>query len=87
MLEVVEDTLIDGLKLVPFLFITYLFMEILEHRMNNNVRQKIVKAGKTGPVWGGSSTTVRFFYGGGESLFWRNNNSWNAYSGFYVNFR
>ena len=47
MLEVVEDTLIDGLKLVPFLFITYLFMEILEHRMNNNVRQKIVKAGKT----------------------------------------
>ena len=74
MLEVVEDTLIDGLKLVPFLFITYLFMEILEHRMNNNVRQKIAKA-------------VRFFYGGGESLFWRNNNSWNAYIGFYVNFR
>lgn len=74
MLEVVEDTLIDGLKLVPFLFITYLFMEILEHRMNNNVRQKIVKAGKTGPVWGGIlgvlpqcgfSTAAASLYSGG----------------------
>ena len=26
MFEVIEDTLIDGVKLVPFLFITYLFM-------------------------------------------------------------
>jgi len=74
MLEVVEDTLSDGLKLVPFLFITYLFMEILEHRMNNNVRQKIVKAGKTGPVWGGIlgvlpqcgfSTAAASLYSGG----------------------
>ena len=74
MLEVVEDTLIDGLKLVPFLFITYLFMEILEHRMNNNVRQKIAKAGKTGPVWGGIlgvlpqcgfSTAAASLYSGG----------------------
>ena len=32
MFEVIEDTLIDGVKLVPFLFITYLFMEILEHK-------------------------------------------------------
>jgi|GEM_PF-5531950 len=53
MFEVIEDTLIDGVKLVPFLFITYLFMEILEHKMNNNLKEKIAKAGKTGPVWGG----------------------------------
>ena len=74
MFEVIEDTLIDGVKLVPFLFITYLFMEILEHRMNNNVRQKIVKAGKTGPVWGGIlgvlpqcgfSTAAASLYSGG----------------------
>ena len=40
MFEVIEDTLIDGVKLVPFLFITYLFMEILEHKMNNNISKK-----------------------------------------------
>lgn len=74
MFEVIEDTLIDGLKLVPFLFITYLFMEILEHKMNNNVRQKIAKAGKTGPIWGGIlgvlpqcgfSTAAASLYSGG----------------------
>ena len=74
MLEVIEDTLIDGVKLIPFLFITYLFMEILEHKMNNNVREKIAKAGKSGPVWGGIlgvlpqcgfSTAAASLYSGG----------------------
>ena len=74
MFEVIEDTLIDGVKLVPFLFITYLFMEILEHKMNNNLKEKIAKAGKTGPVWGGIlgvipqcgfSTAAASLYSGG----------------------
>ena len=74
MFEVIEDTLIDGVKLIPFLFITYLFMEILEHKMNNNVREKIAKAGKSGPVWGGIlgvlpqcgfSTAAASLYSGG----------------------
>lgn len=74
MFEVIKDTLIDGVKLIPFLFITYLFMEILEHKMNNNVREKIAKAGKSGPVWGGIlgvlpqcgfSTAAASLYSGG----------------------
>lgn len=74
MFEVIEDTLIDGVKLVPFLFITYLFMEILEHKMNNNLKEKIAKAGKTGPIWGGIlgvipqcgfSTAAASLYSGG----------------------
>ena len=74
MFEVIEDTLIDGVKLIPFLFITYLFMEILEHKMNNNVREKIAKSGKSGPVWGGIlgvlpqcgfSTAAASLYSGG----------------------
>lgn len=74
MFEVIEDTLIDGVKLVPFLFITYLFMEILEHKMNNNLKEKIAKVGKTGPVWGGIlgvipqcgfSTAAASLYSGG----------------------
>lgn len=74
MFEIIEDTLIDGAKLIPFLFVTYLFMEILEHKMNSNVRNKIAKAGKTGPIWGGIlgvlpqcgfSTAAASLYSGG----------------------
>lgn len=74
MFEVIEDTLIDGVKLIPFLFITYLFMEILEHKMNNNVREKIARAGRSGPIWGGIlgvlpqcgfSTAAASLYSGG----------------------
>ena len=32
MSEVILDTLIDSIKLVPFLFLTYLAMEYLEHK-------------------------------------------------------
>ena len=31
-LPVIQDTLTDALKLLPFLFITYLVMEYIEHR-------------------------------------------------------
>lgn len=30
-LDVIYDTLIDGLRILPFLFLTYLAMECLEH--------------------------------------------------------
>ena len=32
MLEILEDALMDSIKLVPFLFLTYLVMEYLEDR-------------------------------------------------------
>ena len=31
MLEIIKDTLIDGVRLLTFLFIKYLLMEYLEH--------------------------------------------------------
>lgn len=31
MIEILLDTLVDGVKLLPFLFLTYLVMEVLEH--------------------------------------------------------
>ena len=34
MLEIIEETLIDALKLLPFLFITYLMWDII--KINNN---------------------------------------------------
>lgn len=32
MMDVVFDTIIDSVKLLPFLFLTYLAMEYLEHK-------------------------------------------------------
>ena len=52
MLEVIEDTLIDAIKLLPFLFITYLIMEYIEHKMGEKSKNTIKKSGKFGPVIG-----------------------------------
>lgn len=53
MLEVMQDTVLDTLKLVPFLFLTYLAMEYLEHRTGERAQGLIRKAGRLGPVLGG----------------------------------
>lgn len=52
MKEIILDTLIDGLKLLPFLFITFLIMEFIEHKFSDKSKNKIVKAGKFGPFFG-----------------------------------
>ena len=53
MLEVIEEGLIDSIKLLPFLFITYLIMEYIEHKTTNKTRKTIKKSGKIGPLIGG----------------------------------
>ncbi len=52
MLSILEETLIDTIKLVPFLFITYLIMEYIEHKMSEKSKQTIKKSGKWGPIIG-----------------------------------
>ena len=52
MIEIIEDTLIDALKLVPFLFLTYLLMEYLEHKTGDKTKEVIKKSGKFGPLFG-----------------------------------
>lgn len=51
-LEVLQDTAIDTIKLLPFLFITYLIMEYIEHKTSNKVKDIIKKSGKFGPLLG-----------------------------------
>lgn len=53
MLDVIVDTLIDAVKLLPFLFATYLVMEYIEHRMGEKTKHFIKKSGRLGPVLGG----------------------------------
>lgn len=53
MLAVMEDSILDTLKLIPFLFLTYLAMEYLEHRTGDRAQRLMRKAGTFGPAIGG----------------------------------
>lgn len=53
LLHVIEHTLIDNIKLLPFLFITYLVMEYIEHKTGEKAEAVIKKAGRFGPIPGG----------------------------------
>lgn len=48
----IEHVTIDTLKLVPFLFLTYLVMEALEHKAGDKTNAMVKKAGRLGPVAG-----------------------------------
>lgn len=52
MKEIILDTILDALKLIPFLFIAFLIMEYIEHKFSNKSKNKITKAGKFGPFIG-----------------------------------
>ena len=52
-LHILEHALLDTLKILPFLFITYLIMEYIEHKTSEKVKNTIQKSGKFGPVLGG----------------------------------
>ena len=51
-LHILEHTAIETLRLLPFLFITYLVMEYIEHKTSEKSKDIIQKAGKLGPVLG-----------------------------------
>ena len=52
MTGVIADGFIDSIKLLPFLFLTYLIMEYLEHKAGDRMQTAIRNAGKGGPVIG-----------------------------------
>lgn len=52
MLEVIQDTLLDTVKLLPFLFVAFLIIEFIEHKLSNKQENIISKSGKLGPIVG-----------------------------------
>jgi len=52
MTEIILETLIDGLKLIPFLFLAFLLIEIIEHKLTGKSKKIISKSGKFGPILG-----------------------------------
>ncbi len=58
MLDFLEEVMLDGLldvcKLLPFLFLTYLLMEWIEHKGEEKTVAFMKKAGPFGPLFGGA---------------------------------
>lgn len=50
MLDIILDTLIDLLKIIPFLFVAFLIMEYFEHSLSK--KKDILKNKKVGPIVG-----------------------------------
>ncbi|MBR2804576.1 MAG: arsenic efflux protein, partial [Eggerthellaceae bacterium] len=50
--DVLQDAFFDTLYLIPFLFVTYLFMEWLEHKTGSKAQEAIRRAGVGGPALG-----------------------------------
>ena len=49
----IEHTIVDNIKLLPFLFVTYLVMEYIEHKTSEKTEETIKRAGRFGPLPGG----------------------------------
>jgi len=47
--QIFFDALLDSLKMIPFLFLVYVGIELIEYWFGNKIRQGIQKSGKFGP--------------------------------------
>ena len=56
--EVILDGVLDTLKIVPFLFLTYLLMEFIEHRAGDKAENFMKRAGNFAPLIGGALGAV-----------------------------
>ena len=52
MLDVLKDTILDTIKLLPFLFVAFLIIEFIEHKLNNKQENIVAASGKFGPIIG-----------------------------------
>lgn len=71
-LEFIGESLLDTIKLLPFLFLTYLLMEYIENRAGDTAERILKRSGQTGPLLGstlglipmcGFSSAAAGFYG------------------------
>lgn len=52
MFDIILDTLMDAIKLLPFLFVAFLIIELIEHKLSNKSKDVIISSGKIGPFLG-----------------------------------
>jgi putative flippase GtrA len=73
MLDIILDTLIDAVKMLPFLFVSYFIMEYIEHKNSDKIKKALASSGKFGNIVGailgcfpqcGFSVTAASLYSG-----------------------
>lgn len=52
MLDIILETLLDTIKLIPFLFIAFIIIELIEHKLNHKNQKILKKSKKYGPILG-----------------------------------
>ena len=53
MLDVIFDSLLDTVKILPFLFLAFLILEFVEHKLTKKNEKILEKNKKLGPIFGG----------------------------------
>ena len=53
MLDYLQDSLLDTVKLLPYLFVTFLVLELLEHKFSKKTEKVLSESKKYGPIVGG----------------------------------
>ena len=56
--EIFLHGLLDTIKIIPFLFLTYLLMEFIEHKAGDKAEGFMQRAGRFAPVVGGTLGTI-----------------------------
>ena len=51
-LHSIKHSFVDTIKILPFLFIAFFIIELIEHKINNKSKKAISKSGKFGPIIG-----------------------------------
>lgn len=73
LLDILKDAIMDSIKLLPFLFVSYLIIELIEHKASDKIKKKLLKSGKFGSFFGalfgvvpqcGFSVTASTLYAG-----------------------
>lgn len=57
-MELILDAIIDTLKIMPFLFVTYLVIEWIEHKASDKIAIGIQKSAKFGPLLGSAAGLI-----------------------------
>ena len=52
LLHSLEHSFFDSIKLLPFLFIAFFIIELIEHKLSDKTKKVISKSGKFGPILG-----------------------------------
>ena len=52
-MDILVDAIVDTLKLSPYLFLTFIILELIEHKFSNKSKKVLSKNKKYGPILGG----------------------------------